>query len=77
MFYFVCMCVRFNTWYADQVARSLAKGQQPAEIKVDMKLTTLKPMHANWLISSVEHLRKEKTQLIQGWRKAGIADAVL
>ena len=67
---------RFNTWYADLVAAGLAKGQSPEEVKVDLRLATLKPLHASWLLHAVDHMAKQREQLQLGWRKAGILSAV-
>ncbi len=66
----------FNTHYADVVARELKAGKQPDEIRPDLKLTTLKPLNARWIISSFDELKNAKTLLASGWRDAGITGAI-
>jgi len=66
----------FNSWYADQVASALAKGQSAEEFTVDTRLSHLKPLHARWLLSAIEDLRGKKDQLLKGWELSGISVAV-
>ena len=37
---------KFNTWYADRVSKQLSNGVAPAEVKVSLKLSDLKPLYA-------------------------------
>ena len=60
----------FITWYADQVP------DEDDEIQVDLRLSTLKPLHAGWVIEAWNQVRDNAECLITGWRKAGIIDAL-
>ena len=47
-------------------------------IEVDLKLSTLKPIHAKLLMSIYEFLQGEKGRkiILNGWKAAGITEAV-
>ena len=48
------------------------------DAKVDTKLSTLKPLHAQLLTKSYEHFKTEygKQNILNGWRGAGISKAI-
>ena len=41
---------KFNTWYAERVSTQLSHGIAPADVKVSMKLSELKPLHTKWIV---------------------------
>ena len=43
---------KFNTWYADRVSKQLSNGVAPAEVKVSLKLSDLKPLYARWIVET-------------------------
>ena len=49
-----------------------------ATIKVDLKLSTLKPIHAKTVSKVYEHLKSDKAKqvILNGFRAAGITEAV-
>ena len=40
---------KFNQWYTDQITQQLDDGKTVQEIDVKLRLTTLKPLHAQWM----------------------------
>ena len=64
-------------WYAEKVQEQLLKGVNPHNIKVDVKLSSVKPLHAKWIIAMYNHLRNSKNIIINCFRKAHIMQAVL
>ena len=66
----------FNDHYSAMIAKELKAGKQPCDIKPDMRLATLKPLNARWVLSSFDQLRNAKTLLASGWKDAGITDAI-
>ena len=36
----------FTNWYADQITQAMDKGQQLEQIKIPLKLSIVKPLHA-------------------------------
>ena len=43
---------KFNEWYMQQITKQLDSGKPTDEIEVKLQLTTLKPLHAEWLTDS-------------------------
>ena len=41
---------KFNEWYTNQVRQRLHEGKGVEQIEVKLSLTTLKPIHAKWLV---------------------------
>lgn len=66
----------YNTWYADQVADQLAKGKAPADVDVSVNLTVIKPLHAKWITQMYDYLKGRKDLIFNGFRSAGITEAV-
>jgi hypothetical protein len=60
----------FSTWYADKVA------EQEQVQKVNLTMTHLKPIHANWLVSAWSQLKAKPELSITGWRKTGLSEAI-
>ena len=42
---------QMQDWLSRQVQVQLQNGVQPENVKVDMKISTLKPLHAKWITS--------------------------
>ena len=51
---------RFNKWYAERVSRQLTNGKLPGDVKVSLKLSNLKPLHAKWVVEMNEYLKQQK-----------------
>ena len=66
----------FNEWYAEKVSQQLRLGKAPADVKVSLKLSGLKPLHAKWIVEMYDFLKQEKSSIIKGFEKAGILEAV-
>ena len=47
----------FNTWYADRVSDQLRRGVAPGDVKVSMKLSDFKPLHARWIVEMFDFLK--------------------
>ena len=41
---------KFVTWYAEEIKKQMDAGVSAESIVVNLKLTSLKALHANWLI---------------------------
>jgi hypothetical protein len=66
----------FRSWYADQVAAAYSRGLNEQQFRPDTRLSTLKPIHARWLVQAVDALSQKPELLIKGFELAGIKDAV-
>ena len=69
---------KFVDWYAKQVITAIEKGVNIDDINVNLKLSTLKPLHASWIIQLYNHMTSFEGRgiIINGWRRAGILEAV-
>jgi hypothetical protein len=53
----------FTLWYADLVQRQLDKGTDVEKLVIDLKLSTIKPVHAKWMINAFEKIEQRKVCL--------------
>ena len=67
---------KYNAWYSDQVARQVADGKTPADVKVSMTLTDIKPLRAQWIVDVYNYLREKRDLIVNGFVAAGISEAV-
>lgn len=65
---------QFQSWYSKQVDKQIQSGVSLESVNVDLKLSTLKPVHAGWLVSATEAITSDSIML--GWDKSGIRDAL-
>ena len=66
---------QFVTYYSEIVRHKLENGESVEDIEVDLKLTAIKPLHAQWLISMYNFFTTRKGAQVfhKGWKKAGIS----
>ncbi|KAK3084641.1 hypothetical protein FSP39_016716 [Pinctada imbricata] len=62
----------FEDRYADETATQIRKGVAISDIKIDLRLSIVKPLHANWLLKSVDKLRNSEDLIKTAWSKCGI-----
>ena len=65
---------KYQEWYAAEVTSQLGKGIDLYNIKVDVKLTTLKPINARWIIDFYKHMQTSGSKVKAGFRKALISE---
>lgn len=65
----------FVKYYSDTILKQLESGKQMEDIEVDLKLTVLKPLHAQWIVDVYNFFSTTSGKEIigKGWKKAGIA----
>ncbi|KAK6167121.1 hypothetical protein SNE40_021220 [Patella caerulea] len=56
---------QFTEWYADQIAKDNTKT-------VELKLSTMKPLHARWTIQAFDKIKEIKDTVLLGWKKSGL-----
>ena len=68
----------FSEWYAQQIVNHLFLGKKVEEIKVESRLTTLKPLHAKWLVEHYNEIMSENSSSVKinGWKASGIYDTI-
>ena len=62
----------FTKWYAAIVKKELDQGKDVSTIKPDIRTSTVKPVHARWLIEVHSKLGKNRDVIVSGFEKAGI-----
>ena len=67
---------KYQDWYAEKVLQQLNRSVAVHNVKVDVKLSIMKPLHAKWIIEMYHHLKRFKQIVISGFRKAHILEAV-
>ena len=69
---------KFNAWYSLQIGNQLNAGKQLQDIDVPLRLSLLKPCHAEWLVECYNHMTTTVAQNViqSGWETAGITEAL-
>ena len=67
---------KYNTLYADRVSKQLSNGVAPGDVKVSLKLSDLKPLHARWIVETYNHLKHQNDSIINGLDAAGFSEAI-
>jgi hypothetical protein len=52
-------------WYSDELSKGMKLGKAASDVKIDMKLSIIKPIHASWIVAALQQVTKET--LIMGW----------
>ena len=66
----------FQSWYSEQVSKQLEEGKEPEDVKIDTRLSIMKPLSAKWIISAYDYLRSESRIVRGGFVEAGIVEAL-
>ena len=65
------LCKQFHGWYAEQICKQLYT-KEFLFVPVDLKLSTMKPLGAQWMIKLQDHLKTKPELLQNGFREVGI-----
>ena len=63
----------FSRWYADEIKTALDQGASLDKVKIDLKGSLIKPLHGNWLITT---LQSQTASLVRGFETAGIIECL-
>ena len=39
-----------QSWYSQEIVKQMEAGKRPGEIKVDVRISVVKPLHAKWIV---------------------------
>ena len=72
------MCKRSFEWYSRQILHALENRCEVMDVKVDVKLTTMKLLHAKWLSEFYNYINSSDGQGItcNVWLRGGITGAI-
>ena len=62
---------KFRDWYGNQICKQLDDGLNE---EVDMRMSTMKPITAHWMINLHAYLSARPSIIINGFRAAGLED---
>ena len=70
------MRAKFNSWYSSQLRRQLDEGKQLQDIDVLLRVSILKPFHAEWLVDCYNRMTitAGRNIILSGWKSAGIME---
>ena len=57
----------FINWYSDKLSKGMKLGKAASDIKIDIKLSTIKPINTSWIVAAFQQVTKET--LIRGEKK--------
>ena len=63
-------------WLSTQVQAQMQNGIKPENVKVDMRISVLKPLHAKWITSFYDKMQSRSDIIINGWKRSGITDFI-
>ena len=68
----------FSTWFSQQIGSQLSIGKKVDKVDIKFTLTTIKPLHAKWLVEFFNEMTSESgaTVILNGWKASGIYDAL-
>ena len=67
---------KFQKWYTDQIQKQVDDGKGVYEVDIDTRLSRMKPIHAQWLISLYDKLRNSEQLIVNGFKAASILEAL-
>ena len=57
---------KYQGWYSEKVLPQLNGDVAAHDVKVDVKLSIMKPLHAKWITEMYHHLKRSK-QIVDIW----------
>ena len=69
---------KFSEWYSSQIMKQLDDDEELHDINIDLKLSKLKPLHAEWLVELYNQISTAEGQKIihSAWKASGITEAM-
>jgi len=64
---------KFNEWYSVKISEALASGNNIAETQIDLKISTLKPLHSAWMLRAFVNTAQHYDILLTGWVDSGLS----
>ena len=70
---------KFAEWYSSSIAKQLDEGKAVEDIDVELKLSILKPLHAEWIKELYDYMTSEEGRGIISnvWKASFITEAIL
>ena len=65
----------FQNWYSDRLCAQLQGGESNPE-PIDLKLSSVKPLGAQWMIKAHDHIRSHPEIVVNGFKGSGIYNCI-
>ena len=62
----------FQNWYGDQVRQQLDKGTSMCDITVDLRLSSIKNLHAGWIVHAYKAISERPRLIRSGFSQVGL-----
>ena len=63
-----------QSWYSQKIVKQMEAGKCSDQIKVDVRVSVVKPLHAKWIVKYYDYARTKPQLIINGWKESGIID---
>ena len=63
---------KFVDWYASEVKKQLENGVPLEQVKVDMSMSKIKVISANWILAAIDYITNNPCICVNGFRAAGL-----
>lgn len=67
---------QFVAWYSDQVLSQLRRGVSIEAVRVDLRLSVVKPLSGKWITEAVHHIASHPNIVKSGFKGAGILEYI-
>ena len=64
----------FVSWYSERVAEQIKEEKSADHVGINLPMSVVKPLSANWFLESFEYLRDSTDIFVNGFKAAGIWD---
>ena len=61
-----------QSWYSQEIVKQMEAGKCPDEIKLDVRISVVKPLPAKWIVKYYDYARNSPYLIINGWKESGI-----
>ena len=63
-----------QSWYSDQIVAQMKMGKLSHEIKVDTRISVIKPLHAKWVTKFYDYIRIKPDIVKNGWAESKLPE---
>lgn len=67
---------QFSNWAAQSIVHSLANKTKPEDIRLDLKMKTIRNMSCRWILEAWKKVKGMTNYIETGWEKSGITQVI-
>ena len=69
------LCCAAARWLSSYVAEKLRLDQDPTKVRLDVCLTTIRPLPCDWAAEALREMSKHQDVINRGWKESRMGDA--